>query len=73
VNEWFCAELAIDNAASTATLFIDDVEVAVAGPDAFATQPPQPLLFLGSWGLQGGATGVFIDDVAVGPERFGCN
>jgi hypothetical protein len=30
-------------------------------------------LFLGSWGLQGGATGVFIDDVAVGPERFGCN
>ena len=73
VNEWFCAELAIDNAASTATLFINDVEVAVAGPDAFAPQPAQPLLFLGSWGLQGGATGVFIDDVAVGPERFGCN
>jgi hypothetical protein len=73
VDEWFCAELAIDNAASTATLFINDVEVAVAGPDAFATQPAQPILFLGSWGLQGGATGVFIDDVAVGPERFGCN
>jgi hypothetical protein len=72
-NEWFCAELAIDNAASTATLFINGTEVAVAGPDAFATQPPQPLLFIGSWGLQGGATGVFIDDVAVGPQRFGCN
>ena len=73
VDEWFCAELAIDNAASTATLFINDVEVAVAGADAFAPQPAQPLLFLGSWGLQGGATGAFIDDVAVGPERFGCN
>lgn len=73
VNEWFCAELAVDNAASTATLFINDVEVAVAGPDAFTPQPAQPLLFLGSWGLQGGVTGVFIDDVAVGPERFGCN
>jgi hypothetical protein len=73
VNEWFCAELGIDNATSTATLFINDVEVAVAGADAFASQPAQPLLFLGSWGLQGGATGAFIDDVAVGPERFGCN
>jgi polysaccharide lyase-like protein len=72
-NQWFCAEMFIDDAAKTATLWIDGVEAAVAGPDVFTTQPASPNLFLGSWGLQGGTTGAWIDDVAVGPERFGCN
>jgi hypothetical protein len=72
-NEWFCAEMFIDNDAQTATLWIDGDQAAVAGPDAFTAQPAAPNLFFGSWGLQGGITGVWIDDVAVGPERFGCN
>lgn len=72
-NEWLCVEMQFDNDTQTARLFIDGVEAAVAGPDAFATQPANPDLFFGSMGLQGGMTGVWIDDIAVGPQRFGCN
>jgi hypothetical protein len=72
-NEWVCVELAIDNAAQTATLFVNDVQAAVAGADAFAPQPAAPNVFIGSWGLQGGVSSVWIDDVAIGPQRFGCD
>ncbi|HWO10542.1 MAG TPA: LamG-like jellyroll fold domain-containing protein [Polyangiaceae bacterium] len=72
-NEWTCVEMFVDDAAQTATLSINGVEAAVAEPGVFTNQPDQPLLFLGSWGLQGGQAGVWIDDVAVGPQPFGCD
>ena len=72
-NQWMCVEMFVDSAARTTTLSIDGEQVAVAGPDVFTAQPASPNVFLGSWGLQGGATGVWIDDVAVGPQAIGCN
>jgi hypothetical protein len=74
-NRWFCAELFIDNAARNATLWIDGVEAAsiVGGEGGWPAQPASPQMFLGSMGLQGGQTAVWIDDVAAGPQRIGCN
>lgn len=75
VNTWFCAEFAIDQATQAATLYIDEVEAAsiVNGQGGWPVQPAQPNLFLGSMGLQGGMAGVYIDDVAVGAARIGCD
>jgi hypothetical protein len=74
-NEWFCAEMFIDNATQNATLWIDEVEAAsiVNGQGGWPVQPATPALFLGSMGLQGGQTGVWIDDVVAGPNRIGCD
>ena len=74
-NRWFCAEMSVDNASRTAILWIDGVEAGrlVAGADNWANQPDMPQMFLGSWGLQGGMAGVYVDDVAAGPARIGCN
>lgn len=74
-NEWFCAELFIDNAAQAATLWIDGVEAAeiINGDGGWPVQPATPAMFVGSMGLQGGQTGVWIDDVAAGPVRIGCD
>jgi hypothetical protein len=74
-NRWFCAEFSIDNATQAATLWIDGVEAAsiVNGQGGWPVQPAAPKLFLGSMGVQGGQAGVFIDDVAVGSTRIGCN
>jgi hypothetical protein len=74
-NRWFCAELFIDNAGRNATLWIDGVEAAsiTNGEGGWPAQPASPQMFLGSMGLQGGQTAVWIDDVAAGPQRIGCN
>lgn len=74
-NRWFCAEMFIDNAARNATLWIDGVEAAsiINGDGGWPAQPASPQVFLGSMGLQGGQTAVWIDDVAAGPQRIGCN
>lgn len=73
-NRWFCAEFFIDNAARNATMWIDGVEAAsvVGGDGGWPAQPATPQMFLGSMGLQGGQTAVWIDDVAAGPQRIGC-
>ena len=70
-NQWFCAEMSVDNSAKTATLWIDDVE-ATTLTNAPA-QPAAPKMFVGSMGLEGGQTGVWIDDVVAGPARIGCD
>ena len=64
-----------DNAAQAATLWIDGVEAAeiVNGEGGWPVQPATPAMFVGSMGLQGGQTGVWIDDVAAGPVRIGCD
>jgi hypothetical protein len=49
------------------------VEAAVAGAEAFAPQPANPTLFLGTMDVQGRSTGVWIDDVVVAATRVGCN
>jgi hypothetical protein len=74
-NEWFCAEMFVDDATRSATLWIDDAEAAavVNGDGGWSDQPDAPALFLGSMGLQGGSTGVWIDDVVAGPNRIGCD
>jgi polysaccharide lyase-like protein len=74
-NQWFCAEMFIDEAARAATLWIDGTEAAsiVNGDGGWPVQPASPSMFIGSMGLQGGQTGVWIDDVAAGPERIGCD
>jgi hypothetical protein len=75
VNTWFCAEFSVNQATQSATLFIDGEEAAsiVNGQGGWPVQPAQPAMFLGSMGLQGGMAGVYIDDVAVGASRIGCD
>ena len=70
-NQWFCAEMSVDNVAKTATLWINGVEAA-ALTNAPA-QPAAPKMFVGSMGLEGGQTGVWIDDVVAGRTRIGCD
>jgi hypothetical protein len=74
-NEWMCVEFFADDAAQDAILWIDNVEAArVSGGDGgWPPFPSSPRLRLGSMALQGGQTGVWIDDVAAGPERIGCD
>jgi hypothetical protein len=74
-NEWFCAEFFMDDATQNATLWIDGVEAAskVNGNGGWPVQPDNPFFFLGSMSVQGGMTGVWIDDVAAGPTRLGCD
>jgi hypothetical protein len=73
-NRWFCAEMFVDNATQDATLWIDGVEAAsvINGEGGWPVQPANPTVFLGSMAVQGGNTGVWVDDVAAGPERLGC-
>jgi hypothetical protein len=70
-NRWFCAEFFIDGAAQTATLWINEVEAATL--TGASRQPAAPQAFLGSMGLEGGSTGVWVDDVVAGPARIGCD
>jgi hypothetical protein len=74
-NEWFCAEFFMDDATQNATLWIDGVEAAskVNGDGGWPVQPDNPFLFVGSMSVQGAITGVWIDDVAAGPARLGCD
>lgn len=74
-NRWFCAEFFIDNNGRNATLWIDGVEAAriVNGDGGWAEQPTTPQVFLGSMGLQGQQASIWIDDVAAGPQRIGCD
>jgi hypothetical protein len=74
-NTWFCAEFSIDESTRTARLFINDDEAAsvVNGDGGWPVQPATPKMFLGSMAVQGGNSGVFIDDVVVGSTRIGCD
>jgi hypothetical protein len=74
-NEWFCAEFFIDNAAQNATLWIDGAEAASiqSGDGGWPEQPSTPKVRIGCMTIEGGQTGVWIDDVAAGPERIGCD
>lgn len=72
-NEWFCMEFFVDSAAKTAGLWIDEVEVfngAVTGEWPSLGNPVH--VRLGTMDLQGGSTGLWVDDVAVGETRVGC-
>jgi hypothetical protein len=74
VNTWFCAEMFVDNAARSTTLWIDGREAAtVVNAGTWPAMPATPALFLGTMALQGGNTALWIDDVAAGPQRIGCN
>jgi hypothetical protein len=70
-NQWFCAEMSVDNVARTTTLWINEVEAATL--TNAPNQPAAPKLFIGSMGLEGGQTGVWIDDVVAGPTRIFCD
>ncbi len=69
-RRWFCVEYRVDDEARTATLRIDQREAATFS-GTWPNQGPSPEMFLGSLGLQG-ASDVYVDDVAVGPEPIGC-
>jgi hypothetical protein len=75
---WFCAEMFLDRAAETATLWIDGQEAgSVVGNQGWhsgGTWPPEfEQVRIGPMGLEGGTTTTWIDDVAFGSERIGCN
>jgi polysaccharide lyase-like protein len=75
---WFCAEMFLDRTAETATLWIDGQEAgSVVGNQGWHSGGTWPAQFeqvrIGPMGLEGGTTTTWIDDVAFGSERIGCN
>ncbi len=73
-NEWFCMEFFVDAASQTAGLWIDEVEVfsgVVTGDWPTLGNPAH--VRLGTMDLQGGSTGLWVDDVAIGTTRIGCD
>lgn len=75
VNEWFCLEFFADDVTQSTTMWMDGVEIASSenGGSAWPTFPAQPTVRIGTMSLQGGGTGVWIDDVVIGPNRIGCD
>jgi hypothetical protein len=72
-NEWFCLEMAVDAASKRVGLWIDGMEAVdevVSGEWPAFGSPTH--VRLGTMDLQGGSTGVWVDDVAIGTERVGC-
>jgi hypothetical protein len=76
-NEWFCMEFLVDAMASKVALWVDgapavpETDAADAITQAWPATGPVKVR-LGSMDLQGGMTGVWFDDVAIGTERIGC-
>lgn len=73
-NEWFCVEMFVDGAGKNAGLWVNEVEVfngSVSGD--FPTIGNPTRVRLGTMDLQGGSTGVWVDDVAIGTSRIGCD
>ncbi len=75
VDQWFCVEFAVDADAREATLWFDGTEVATASESVggFPEMPSPIPVRLGTMSLQGGETGVWIDDVAISTTRIGCD
>lgn len=75
VNQWFCVEIALDAQARQATLWLDGTEVAKTSDGAgdFPEMPNPIPVRLGTMSLQGGETGLWIDDVAISTTRIGCD
>lgn len=68
-------EFFVDAGAGSAGLWIDGVESVAEGPisGGLPTLGNPIHLRLGTMDLQGGSTGVWVDDVAVSSERIGCD
>lgn len=75
VNQWFCVEFAVDADSREATLWFEGTEVATAseGVGGFPEMPNPIPVRLGTMSLQGGETGLWIDDVAISTTRIGCD
>jgi hypothetical protein len=71
-NEWFCLEMAVDVGANRVGLWIDGVETTDEVTAEFPAIGNPTHVRLGTMDLQGGSTGVWIDDVVIGAERIGC-
>jgi hypothetical protein len=73
-NEWFCMEFFVDAATKSAGLWLDGVESVNAQGLADFPGVGDPIhLRFGTMDLQGGSTGLWLDDIAVGAERIGCD
>lgn len=77
-SDWFCFEMYVDKASQTLKFWVDGeqaVNIENNMPwSGDATWPASmSVLRIGSMALEGGGATVFIDDVAVGPERIGCD
>lgn len=70
-QQWFCMEYFVNDAAQTATLWIDGDEAAVLN-GSWPNMPADPKIFLGVMRIQDG-TDLFIDDVVASVNPIGCN
>jgi hypothetical protein len=75
---WFCAEMFVDRVAENATLWIDGAQAgSVVNNQGWHSGGTWPTSFaqvrIGPMGLEGGSSTMWIDDVAIGSERIGCN
>lgn len=72
-NEWFCMEFFVDAATKSAGLWLNGVETEDAsGIGDFPNVGNPVRLRFGTMDLQGGSTGVWVDDIKVGTQRLGC-
>jgi hypothetical protein len=77
-TDWFCLEMYADKASETLQIWVNDTQavnlVNNAPWHSSGTWPSslQPLR-IGSTGLNGGGATVYIDDLALGSSRIGCD
>jgi hypothetical protein len=81
-TNWFCTEMFVEDATESATVWINGQEAGSVVNNsgwhntgtAWPQIPTPTQVRLGYWGLEGAtAINVWIDDVAVGTERVGCD
>lgn len=77
-DDWFCFEMYVDRASQTLKFWVGDEQAVNMENNAplhsNSTWPSSlSILRLGAMSANGGSATVYIDDVAVGPSRIGCN
>lgn len=75
--DWFCLEMHVDKTSETLQMWVDGeqaVDIVNNTPWSGGAEWPASMdvLRIGSMALEGGGATVFIDDVALGPSRIGC-
>lgn len=76
--DWFCLEMHVDRAAQTLQMWVDGEQaVNIVNNEPWSGGANWPasmdVLRIGSMALEGGGATVYIDDVALGPSRIGCD
>jgi hypothetical protein len=77
-TDWFCAEMFVDRVANSLDIWIDGVQAAAVtsnmGWHSSGTWPDSITeVRFGSMELGGPSSNIWLDDIAIGPTRIGCD